>query len=351
MIVNEATQPTLHLFRALLRAATYLPDAAARTYFHNHIVKRFRETSTTTSNRLHKGRQSLSILERASHGELDPLRKVLFMTYGRAGKRRRELITELLKADEDELPADSDAVKTIIEKAQHGEAGSHSKNHKLMALVISMNRNHSEENPRAALRHITPKIPEESMWGKPLALKRQKSLQKKWWADTLDKIMPPLPAHEWNRLRDLATGNKLYEGPPPRRSGFIRQEPLQDDYNYFTRPITKAHEYDSVRQSRTPKRHNITTSYMRRLWSVVWKISPMMSKDDGKWTVVWGNSMSKIDNGKISAASKRDTELFSGAPPPIKFHERPKRSPFEKKLIRSKDEEAFWEKPTIGANE
>lgn len=42
--VDDACSLTvLHIFRALLRQCTYLPDPAARQYMHRHIVSRFRD--------------------------------------------------------------------------------------------------------------------------------------------------------------------------------------------------------------------------------------------------------------------------------------------------------------------
>ena len=337
MTFNEASKPTLHLFRSLLRAATYLPDSAARSYFRTYIIHRFRETSTVTPERLRKGRQSLHILERAGHGEEDPLKKVIFMTYGRAGKRRRELITELQKVDEDQLSADSDTLMTLIKKIQDGKAAVTKKqNVKMMALILSHSMNHSEENPKALIRHLAPKIPATNIWGIPMPLNRRKSALKEWWAETLSRILPPLPAHEWNRLRDLATGQIVFEGCPPRRSRSLStSDDIQgpSDLDYFTKPISKVHECDSVKRVQSWQRHTITAAYMRRLWSLVWRITPLMVKDEerGRWLVKWGQSRSNVEKGKISVAMKSDLELFENASS-YSANRRPRKTSLEKKL-------------------
>src|SRR6266852_2589705 len=92
----------LHIYRRLLRAITYLPDSYARIYVHSDVVERFRKhrpgsgPAHITLNRVKKARQSASCLERAGHGNLEDLKKVLMHTHGRAGGRRRELVKDLL---------------------------------------------------------------------------------------------------------------------------------------------------------------------------------------------------------------------------------------------------------------
>src|SRR6266700_3902480 len=41
-IKRASNLPAIHLFRALLRETTYLPDSAARLYFRQHIISRFK---------------------------------------------------------------------------------------------------------------------------------------------------------------------------------------------------------------------------------------------------------------------------------------------------------------------
>lgn len=320
MTFNEAAKPTLHLFRSLLRAATYLPDPAARSYFHDYIIKRFREVTPATPEHLRKARQSLGILERASHGEERSLKKVIFMTYGRRGKRRRELLEELQKIDEEELPSDSDALKSTIAAFRQGEAVDPSRrNLKVLALVQSQRIIHSEEIPRPLIKQLKPRIPKENLWGNPVPLKRQKSIVRKWWgAEVLNRILPPLPEHEWNRLRDLASGRIAFEGLLPRRRSHTGVSKVQgpSDLDYWTKPIRKAHEHDTIERFRKSERHHLTASHMQRLWGVTWKISPLMSKDKdtGQWKVTWGQLQSRLAKGEISPATKSDMELFKDAP-------------------------------------
>src|ERR1700761_2170758 len=87
-----------HLFRALIRECTYLPDVFARQWMRQHIASRFRTYVFKTWQHQQKGkidieqrlkekreeaRKALSSLQRANAGHMKCLLKVLFMAYGR----------------------------------------------------------------------------------------------------------------------------------------------------------------------------------------------------------------------------------------------------------------------------
>jgi hypothetical protein len=124
-----ATKP-LHLLRALLREASYLPDATARGYFRRYIVSRYKayqpkENATAsfdvkavekyrhrsfkrrqiaiinerTRPMLRKGQKGLNFLRRANQGEIPCLQKALYFAYGRLGRRKYALLDNLLKPD------------------------------------------------------------------------------------------------------------------------------------------------------------------------------------------------------------------------------------------------------------
>ncbi|KAI1612817.1 hypothetical protein EDD36DRAFT_246108 [Exophiala viscosa] len=103
------TNPS-HLYRALLREATYLPLPQCRSTTKSYITTSFRRWTpkyttpkTNTGNDidflkhvqlLSRGRKFLSTLKRANEGYTTPLEKVLRMTYGRIGPRRYTLLNK-----------------------------------------------------------------------------------------------------------------------------------------------------------------------------------------------------------------------------------------------------------------
>ncbi|KAL6248093.1 hypothetical protein RBB50_005441 [Rhinocladiella similis] len=108
------TNPT-HLYRSLLREATYLPLPQCRTFIKNHITTSFRRylpkyhnqepksrsgnpiTFERQTKLLHRGRKFLSSLRRANEGYTAHVEKVLRMTYGRIGPRRYALLEPWLQ--------------------------------------------------------------------------------------------------------------------------------------------------------------------------------------------------------------------------------------------------------------
>jgi hypothetical protein len=345
-----------HAYRALLRAVTYLPDAPARAYLHSYVVQRFRSRSDKINfrsklghssedliktcyeaKRIGKARQAARQLERAGQGSLRDLKKVLLLTYGRIGKRRRELMAELIRPDESSLPPDQQALEKLIRKIPEGITPRFSPDSKVLAFLRDQRANQPRETSKLLIRHGAPRIPEENSWGRPIPRKLQKSIVRRFWASTLGRILPPIPEHEWNRLRDLATGAAPIEEPPPRRSGG-HPRPLADGENdsqllkYFATPAN-LHTSDLseikvdpelgatcwVKPFRDVKilraeKHTVTRRYMRRLYATIWNMTATMSRDEATktWIIKWGGTRSAANSGQISAPNAKDMEFFEG---------------------------------------
>lgn len=281
---------TLHLFRALLRQCTYLPDPTARSCLHAHVVSRFRDYSPNKPKikhglkrkpikliearqpRLLKAAQKgLLFLQRANHGHPLQLRKVLAMAYGRVGKRRHELLKALKLPD---VIIDAETVQQLSHPTNQ-EVPLPSK--QFLALVKSQLREKQQQFLRAPVRHASPTIPEQNSWGRPMPVKRVRNMKRRWYAETLDRIMPPLPDEEWKRLQALASGEMLWEGPR-RRRGPIAEE--------------KALESARFNGGRLSRPHQITQRYMQRLWGGIFMQCPKMNEVSSLkagWDVVWGD--------------------------------------------------------------
>ncbi|KAJ9661488.1 hypothetical protein H2201_006519 [Coniosporium apollinis] len=266
----NATDPALarHLLRALLRECTYLPDAAARTYFRQHVLARFREYHPPRSRNasawppekhrlagyshgllphrlqglLKQARKGLALLRRANEGEMEPLLRVLSYTYGRSGKRRHEMMQSLLLPD---VPADSGALVALREQDVPSVAGSQhratdippvfdppeikdgtiqytlsSRFSKLKALLESQRHQRFTRDSanRSPVRSLVLKIPRTNVWERPMPRKREKNKVIEWYARLLASVFPPLPEHAWMRLRDLACATVPWQGPVSRRA-------------------------------------------------------------------------------------------------------------------------------------
>ncbi|ETN37813.1 uncharacterized protein HMPREF1541_07436 [Cyphellophora europaea CBS 101466] len=110
----------LHVYRAILREATYHPDPHVRSYLRSYARDSFRtqkinfaiEFQDWTS--VEKGRRETSLMRnarnfcqtirRANDGYLNPFQKTLSLTYGRTGARRRQIMSALMAPATTETP-------------------------------------------------------------------------------------------------------------------------------------------------------------------------------------------------------------------------------------------------------
>lgn len=291
---------SLHLLRALLRECTYLPDPAARTFWHHHLLHRFRaycprETDapwkkpkvklvdTKRQTYLaYQARKTISLLARANAGHPKILDKVLAYTYGRLGRRRHELIAGLLLPD---VPNDHTAVARLADQSTGTtDDGIVQPTAKLLALIKSQ-RAHRRFGSIKTPPAIPLEIPGLNSWGRPLPVKRVKNLKKRWYAKILETVLPPLPRQEWERLRDLALGDIPWPGPITRRGALPRSERIN-----HSNP------------------HRLTPRYMRRTWARVFAQCPVMAQDEksGRWLIEWGKVEQIVGDSSYLRTEDRD---------------------------------------------
>ncbi len=325
MAITEANTNALRLFRHLLRVTSYLPDEFAQVYIRNYIKCQFRRAkkpSKRTSERLKNGRNALNTLQRAADGNIESLTKVLHRAYGRSGRRRRELVNDLLREDAKFVPENGATAESLTAESLTAESTSkdgqvESPRPVLTMFLKSQAANNPPDNNRPPIRHFEPQIP-KSIWERPMPLKRRRNIVKRFWASTLDKILPPLPEPEWNRLRDLATGVIPFEGPPRRRlpasPAGERSEALLSAAPFLRQSIRHAVRRQKDDEVKQRENHKINARFMRRIWASVWNHCALMTYNGEtmKWTVVWGGSRSAASQALTGSAGRKDLELFEG---------------------------------------
>ncbi len=347
---SESVQPhsrsqseiTLHLLRALLRQCTYLPDPAARKYIHYRIVSKFRKYSPRQRlgaqrkpqienaaavkripTLLSLGIKRLRVLIRANEGHPNDLYKVLATTYGRRGERKHELRQALEKLQQalksNNILLEPKAVarlsSSLDDKTKVPYLGE-----TMRALVKSQKAQKALGFDKVPIKDLRPIVDKENAWGRLMPMKRVSNIQKKWYAKTLDALLPPLPEHEWNSLGGLATGRIPWEGPVPRRS----QAMMRDSDGIKVENKAGAGEVLAKLQWRESndwykKRnpdiktnpHALTPRYMRGLWARVFAQCPVMKWDVNRkeWDVSWGN-VQKDKEIVLSAHCQGDMSLF-----------------------------------------
>lgn len=326
---------TLHLFRSILREASYLPDPASRKYFQVYYTTRFRdycprnggtkqhnprEIKRNTRN-LREARHELRMLQKANAGIDSALTKVLDLTYGRRGKRKYELLKSLKPPGS--APINDRVLRTLSEAMDTPSQEKASKPNmslfspKFVALIKSQMRQKQDAFEKPLPKHSAPKIPETNTWGRPMPVKRVNNLTKKWYAETLERLMPPLPEAEWTRLGDLATGKEKWLGPPQRRARGTSSFP--EDGNAADEEVKELRkELQAVARAREAEvlareAHTLTPRYMRRMWADIYAQCPVMrwNGEKKKWDVKWG----RVDEERrvvLSAERPVGWEAFEG---------------------------------------
>lgn len=311
----------LHLLRALLRECTYLPDPNARNYIHNHVLGSYRNYLPKIKawrkdiplmrqvSLLHRGRQSLSLLRRANEGYQKPLHKILLMTYGRSGKRRRELMEKLMAP---EIPQKSEALEELQLEVKY------TRSWKPPGPLLALMRSQSEqvdylgENKRRVKTKVV--IPETNLWGRSMPKSRVKNTTRKWYAKQTDKVLPPLPESERQNLRLFATGEQEW-WPILRRTKVhpsSATEALEQDLQHTVlHGPRKGHTFQAYAEGRP---HDLTDRFMRRLWAYVYKHVPTMSYNHAteRWKVFW-HDVSKKPPAPDVADTDQDELLFGDA--------------------------------------
>ena len=300
----------IHLFRALLRECSYLPDPVAKEYFKKHITLRFRRhwrsrtneacTPPPTDERrvrlLKAAREGLSTLTRANDGQPKVLYKVLSYAYGRSGRRRRDLIDELQIP---EVVADSSPTST---DSGFAEVGSNAKLPRLTpraeAIAKSQANHGVSRDHKGPLRYVRPKIPEKNAWLRAMPQVRVKNLTAKWYANTLERLLPPLPEHEYLLLRRLVSREEPWKAPA------FRNRVFDGDIN-GSQDARKTSPKRDASDRAIPKRK------MERLWSRVLALCPILTWNEKKssWHTTWGAVDRKSEKVPMIATT---APLFEG---------------------------------------
>ncbi|KAF2861571.1 hypothetical protein K470DRAFT_200423, partial [Piedraia hortae CBS 480.64] len=265
------------LYRSILREASYLPDSFVRLWVRAYASHHFHKTAHRTSNhfppfqKLHQARQSLYLLSRANKGHHPSLLKLLLHVYGRTGRRRRELLQPLLSRSNK-----SQHLYVPVPTAKEVNAGRLDPyipqiKPQLRALIDSQARHPPPHLTRPMLRHVMPNVEERTAWLRPMPLCRVRNVVRRWYANTLERLHPPLPEEEWFRLKALAEG-RAWEVQVQRRVRVGTKEAIS--------PL------DLVVGERMPpcwlvggkgeEMGELKRRKMRRLWATVFEQCPRM---------------------------------------------------------------------------
>ena len=352
---------SLHLLRALLREATYLPDASARLHFRRYIVNRFRayqphdKANATTPAKavekyLHrsfrrrheaiinertramqrKGHLGLNYLRRAVMGDAPCLRKILMFTYGRMGRRKYFLLEDLLRPDtaHEHAPAEPAPLQKLYHSNQRCLAFFDAPKQKGSDYIIDISARYSRLQAvvrsqcqkgiglSGEIRRAHLKTPMNNIWQRPMPIKRARNNVKRWYANTMTRLLPPLPNEEWDSLQAMIDGTKWISFVR-RRTPAVELNPVSVlDAARFKQLVDEALALDKPSKADKlagiDRTHSINTRFMRRLYSkiLIYCCKLDWNEERSRWTVVWGSGLSSINRRIYSAPV--DDALFAG---------------------------------------
>ncbi|KAL8761550.1 MAG: hypothetical protein Q9184_002344 [Pyrenodesmia sp. 2 TL-2023] len=274
---------------------------------------------------LKHARKSLKYLQRANDGHMPQLSTILDMTYGRVGKRSRLLMANLGAPS---VPMDQ--FSTITQPDQEIQHPAATKkvpqlSDELQALLKSQARQHSSRFDVALPKELQPKVPATNSWGRPFPLNRKANFIRKWYATTLGRLVPPLPAAEWERLRGLASGEIPWDGPVPLRklgttdkqaesaeslaARFVLGNSIPHRLTSSNARVVEKGRHEEIRTNP----HNITPRFMRSMWSKVFLKCPRLdwSEEKQKWLVTWGR-MGKQSKLVFHPQKAIPSDMFDG---------------------------------------
>ncbi|KAK2594487.1 hypothetical protein QQS21_007768 [Conoideocrella luteorostrata] len=356
----------LHLFRHLLREASYLPpafrstvDSTIRTRFHKN-----RKNGQHTKHRLSKAISSLRALRAANSGDKSAMEALIMKGFGRTGSRRRELMTQLVKS---QGPDDTHALESMLNQTvrrseqikSKAEISSHEQTSqfftgkkartpknsfferwdqsKLLQIIRSQKQQQKDTKgttswPGTAVKSTNPDqfIPATNIWGKPPAESLVRTKRAHWWRRSADKIMPPLGKGEWDLLQRLTVGaQESGEWCVPQRRACPATEPsLQArvsgkwDWETYARiPTSRAEQPRTMsRQRRTGqydtgpyggrvRAKEVSDRWFRRAYNRTWQLTPSIAQDPNtlRYVFAWGSATSNLPS-----ATNSQMDVFEG---------------------------------------
>ncbi|KAI1078010.1 hypothetical protein F5B20DRAFT_250264 [Whalleya microplaca] len=328
----------LHLYRHLLREASYLPPLC-QPYITERIRDRFRDCSEPhrdTKVYIKEAHHSLRYLRSATAGHVERLLHLCYMATGRVGKRRRQLASALLAPSPSMNSSELDQSIRLKIAHSHREPDwlDNWSTGKIKAIAASQVQQQSNAWPQQMRRMFDPirAIPNENSFGRPLTNRLSRNKLKSHWASVLHQLLPPLPRGEWDQLGALVHGQAEpmhYQMPkrrPVAQSASVTTEDAEqwDWTKYVTAPVRSIERGSSRRmksltgqQDEDPRGQGRPIGvrvlgprrFRRALYGRVWETSPVVQQkpQTGKWGITWGKSDPKVSN-----PARKDFMFFQG---------------------------------------
>ncbi|KAI1413950.1 hypothetical protein F5Y13DRAFT_25339 [Hypoxylon sp. FL1857] len=325
----------LHLYRHLLREATYLPPLC-QPWITQRIQARFRDCRHKENPKVYikDAHHHLRYLRSANAGHVQRMLRLCYLATGRIGKRRRLLGRFELGSSPPASSAELDEKTRLIngKQRQHDWLDNWSIE-KIKAVAFSQYEKQTKEWPYLMRRSLDPErlIPTENCFGRPLTQKLTRNKLKRHWASVLRQLMPPLPRGEWDQLGAMTRGEagaQHYEIPTrrpvaqPHSTDLDTRKPTWSDFviksvRSMERRNSRKMKSLSGGEDEDPRGHGRAIGVRvlgrrklrRSIYGRVWQASPIVDPkpDSEKFSVTWGNSEKTIPR-----PSKKVLQFFQG---------------------------------------
>lgn len=348
--------PPLHLYRHVLREASYLPPAfreaissTVRDRFHRH-----RRHDVRAKAHISRATSALRTLRAANSGDAVAMADLISKGFGRTGPRRREIMARFVKS---QGPSNLEELEAVLDAPDAQEASSANEHEsqpetqpqpeaatrrrrnkrntapffhnwdreKLLQLAKSQKEHQQETRVSTSWRGLAFKnadpnqfVPALNIWGKPPAEILVRAKQAHWWKRSADKLSPPLGKGEWDLLARLSSGaqDEAEWAIPPRRAS-AKPVAAADvdgrlqafDYEaWATHPAATVEKQSShSRRRRSGRRDDgpyagsgpkttLSARWFRRAYNRTWQVTPTVSQDPNtlKHTFSWGVAPTKL---------------------------------------------------------
>ncbi|KAF2450308.1 hypothetical protein P171DRAFT_348559 [Karstenula rhodostoma CBS 690.94] len=349
--------PPTHTLRALLRETSYLPDANARRFFRRYIVNRFRAyqpaenaspslDAHAVEKKRHgfgkrrdvsiieeraravrdQGKKGLNYLRRANNGEYTCLKKILFFTYGRIGKRKYALLEHLLRPDDptavlepsplQKLYYSNDRFLSFFDAPKKASPTDYniaiSDRYRRLKTTLRAQVQNEISLGREIKRHQI-NTPINNVWGRPMPIKRARNIVRKWYAETMTRLLPPLPNDEFDDMQAMADGRKDIS-LVKRRATRIELHPAEElpPADRFAKLVQDALVLETPSKAdKCIRPRQIDARLMRRMYVTVLSYCSKLEWNERykKWESVWGRMRGMKSD--FNSAAHHD-HLFAG---------------------------------------
>lgn len=280
----------IHLYRSLLREASYLFDPTARQFYDDYIRRSFRRARTKPRDgvrhiklvqdgwadlhnkeelkQLKRARQCLYTLERANQGYINSVKSVLKAAYSRVGVSRRIMMKKIMTPLAE---SDSTLPRPPTDYDEDWRPPS-----KFSVLLKSQKSVQKYVDRSSRKIKSFPTIPAQNRWNRPFPPSRVKGMIVDWYTRHANLLLPPLQETQWLEIYKAAmqgTKETHFKIPKRRPVGTVPVLTKAEDeipqwsgiIDDLIRTASQKPQYTRKVRAAMGNPHHLTSRFLRRM--------------------------------------------------------------------------------------